>query len=363
MVTGVLGVLERAVRRELLDLPATLMRLLTTNFYAPANLSEEEYILPPILLNSLEPLQIFTFQERGAFVPCWFVLPPNYKLHVTDGQHRIEGLRGAMAEAEYGKFQGDAVAVSIVEESSIEKTHQDFYDAAQVKPLPPAMLVEYDQREPLNRLTRELVREVPIFKDRTLRVGRSVGKKSPMMFTNNMVRRCVVMMVTGDDSKEALAATAIAPKQEMWRKRLSGLLKVFSQVNPQWRAVSDKPRDTGEVADVPGLREKYLHFTAAGLMVLGGVGHAIIKDCSTNQEELTAAQEEAVKRLATEVDWRRDAAIWQRSIVNPSGKITASRAFLPAAVAEVKQKIGLVLSEKEHALLRQAEEAALRHRK
>jgi hypothetical protein len=47
----------------------------------------------------------------------------------------------------------------------------------------------------------------------------------------------------------------------------------------------------------------------------------------------------------------------------PSGKITASRAFLPAAVAEVKQKIGLVLSEKEHALLRQAEEAALRHRR
>jgi DNA sulfur modification protein DndB len=173
-------------------------------------------------------LQIFTFQERGAFVPCWFVLPPNYKLHVTDGQHRIEGLRGAMTEAEYGKFQGDAVAVSIVEESSIEKTHQDFYDAAQVKPLPPAMLVEYDQREPLNRLTRDLVREVPIFKDRTLRVGRSVGKKSPMMFTNNMVRRCVVMMVTGDDSKEALAATAIAPKQEMWRKRLGGLLKGFS---------------------------------------------------------------------------------------------------------------------------------------
>jgi DNA sulfur modification protein DndB len=227
-----------------------------------------------------------------------------------------------MAEAEYGKFQGDAVAVSIAEESSIEKTHQDFYDAAQVKPLPPAMLVEDDQREPLSRLTRDLVREVPIFKDRTLRVGRSVGKKSPMMFTNNMVRRYVIMLVTGDDSKEALAA-AIAPKQEMWRKRLGGLLRVFSQANQQWRTVSDKPRDTGEVTDIPGLREKYLHFTTAGLMVFGGVGHAIIKDCSTYQENLTAAQEEAVKRLATEVDWRRDAAIWQRSIVSPSGKITA----------------------------------------
>jgi hypothetical protein len=90
--------------------------------------------------------------------------------------------------------------------------------------------------------------------------------------------------------------------------------------------VSDKPRDTGEATDVPGLREKYLRFTAAGLMVLGGVRHAIIKDCSMYQEDLTVAQEEAVKRLATEADWRRDATIWQRSIVSPSRKITASRA-------------------------------------
>jgi predicted nucleic acid-binding protein len=37
-VTGVLGVLERAAQQQLLDLPSTLARLLTTNFYAPANL-------------------------------------------------------------------------------------------------------------------------------------------------------------------------------------------------------------------------------------------------------------------------------------------------------------------------------------
>jgi predicted nucleic acid-binding protein len=37
-VTGILGVLEQAAQQELLDLPATLMHLLTTNFYAPSNL-------------------------------------------------------------------------------------------------------------------------------------------------------------------------------------------------------------------------------------------------------------------------------------------------------------------------------------
>jgi len=37
-VTGILGVLERAAQRELVDLSLALTRLLATNFYAPANL-------------------------------------------------------------------------------------------------------------------------------------------------------------------------------------------------------------------------------------------------------------------------------------------------------------------------------------
>jgi predicted nucleic acid-binding protein len=37
-VTGVLGVLERAAQRELIDLPTAVTRLLATNFYSPANL-------------------------------------------------------------------------------------------------------------------------------------------------------------------------------------------------------------------------------------------------------------------------------------------------------------------------------------
>ena len=37
-VAGVLGMLERAAQRELIDLPAALTRLLATNFYTSANL-------------------------------------------------------------------------------------------------------------------------------------------------------------------------------------------------------------------------------------------------------------------------------------------------------------------------------------
>jgi DGQHR domain-containing protein len=332
---------------------------------------ENDYLLPPILLNSLEPLQVFIYDPMGlftqegvnAFAPCWFVLPHRYRLHVTDGQHRIEGLRQAIAASQDGRFYRDAVAVSIVEEVNIDKTHQDFYDAAQVKPLPAAMLVEYDQREPLNRITKEIVREVPILRDRTLRSGRSIGLKSPMMFTNNMIRRFAVMAVTGNDSNEDLAASAVSPQPEMWRKRLVGFLSVFAAENPQWRSVAEKPRETGEVSPLPELREKYLHFLAGGLMVIGGVGHAIIRMCSSYQEELTSEQQEYIRRLARDVDWQKAAPIWQRSIVsegkNGKQNITASRAYLSVAVADAKRAIGLDLTEDERAAVKKAEEGAL----
>lgn len=338
-------------------------------------LRENAYVLPPILLNSVEPMQIFIYDPMHLFTregvsacaPCWFVLPKKYRLHTTDGQHRIEGLRQAMDASEDGKFYRDGVAVSIVEELSLDKTHQDFYDAAQVKPLPAAMLVEYDQREPVNRLTRELVRDVDIFRDRTLRAGHSIGKNSPMMFTNNMIRRCVVMMVSGHDSKDAVAASAIQAQPEMWRKRLVQVLSVFAADNPQWRLVGDKPSDTGEASPLPGLREKYVHFLAGGLMVIGGVGHAVLQRCTAYQEALSAEQVAYVSRLAREVDWSKGAPIWARSIVSEGAhgqkNITASRAFLSVAVADAKRAIGLDLTEDERTVVRQAEQGELRRKK
>ena len=38
----------------------------------------------------------------------------------------------------------DAVGVTIIEEADLGKIHQDFFDAAQAKPLSQALLVEYD---------------------------------------------------------------------------------------------------------------------------------------------------------------------------------------------------------------------------
>jgi DNA sulfur modification protein DndB len=315
-------------------------------------LEVEDYILPPVLLNSREPLRIFTVKSSAAAVSCVFVLPRGEHLFVTDGQHRVEALRDAIRE-QPGRPQllQDAVAVSIVEEEDIDKTHQDFYDAAQVKALPPALLVEYDQREPINRLTKDLVRDVPIFKGRIQRLGSSVSKNSPFMFTNNMIKRAVVAMLAGDEKKETPAGHIATPAQELWRNRLSHFFSMFTEANPQWQEVSQRTLESGQQTDVPGLREKYLHFTGAGLLIIGGVGHSILAKSPANSEELTAEQVTVVQALAG-IDWHREAPVWKRSIIGGDGTIQPHRGVVAVAVADVKQMLGLELTEREEGMLK-----------
>jgi hypothetical protein len=73
-----------------------------------------------------------------------------------------------------------------------------------VKALPASLLVQYDQREPIHRLTKDLVKEVTIFKDRIQQIGNSVSGGSRDLFTNNQVKRAVAYLVSGSD-KEGIA--------------------------------------------------------------------------------------------------------------------------------------------------------------
>jgi DGQHR domain-containing protein len=321
-------------------------------------LEVQDYILPPVLLNSQSPFRIFAVKSSAAALACFFVLPRQEQLSVTDGQHRVEALREAMRDRS-GRpdLAFDAVAVSIVEEQDRDKTHQDFYDAAQVKPLSPALLVDFDQREPINRLTKALVKEVPIFQGRIQRLGTSVSKNSPFMFTNNMIKRAIVAMLAGDEKKEEPAAHIATPAQELWRHRLGHLFTVFTEANPQWQEIAERPLASGQQTDVPGMREKYLHFLGAGLLVIGGVGHGILAKSPANTEALTPEQVVWVQRLAT-IDWHRDAPLWKRSVIGGDGTIQPHRGVVAVAVADVKRLLGLELTEREGEMLRRVDQSA-----
>jgi hypothetical protein len=257
------------------------------------------------------------------------------------------------------ELEHDSVGVTIIEEADIDKVHQDFFDAAQVKPLAKALLVEYDGREPVNWLTREVSNSARVFKGRIERIG-NVGKNSLMLFTTNQVKQGLLQLVVGDwslygDAMQKQAEQALGPAKNLWKERLINFFNEVTQGNDQWREVAERPLEQGLSTDIPGMREKYLHFTGGGLLVLCGVGHAILEVHASPDGSLTPKQKELVQQLAS-LDWSRRASLWQGYLVGPQGNVTPHKNHIILAVAKVKKVLGLPITNKEAGTLHRAEE-------
>ena len=321
--------------------------------------SEDQYLLPPVMLNSSQGLKIFAFRTESEAKPCVFVLPFDAYLFVTDGQHRLEALRSAAKSKP--ELLRDSIGVTIVEEASIDKVHQDFFDAAQVKPLAKALLVEYDGREPINAMAKDLSTHATIFKGRIERIG-SVGKNSLMLFTNNQIKQAVLQLVVGDwslygDAMQKQAEEAIIPAKDLWRSRLRAFFEEFTNANLQWNQVANRPLESGKPTDIPGLREHYLHFTGGGLLVLSGIGHAILGLDALPDGRQADVQMERIQALAR-LDWSRNAALWSGYLVGAQGNIHPHKANIVLAVARAKEQLGLELTAKESGAMDRAAAAA-----
>jgi DNA sulfur modification protein DndB len=286
------------------------------------------------------------------------VLPPEEYLYVTDGQHRLEALRQAITQKP--EPEHDSVGVTIIEEADIDKGHQDFFDAAQVKLLAKALLVEYDGREPVNWLAKEVGNSAHVFKGRVERLG-SVGKNSLKLFTTNQVKQGVLQLVVGDwslygDAMQRQAEQAVGPATGLWKERLVNFFNEFTQGNDQWREVAERPLEHGLSTATPGMREKYLHFTGAGLLVLRGMGHGILEVNASPDGSLTTEQKDLVRQLASP-DWSRRASLWQGYLsIGPQGNVTTQKNHIILAVAKAKKALGLSITAKEADALQRAEE-------
>jgi hypothetical protein len=228
-----------------------------------------------------------------------------------------------------------------------------------VKPLAKALLVEYDGREPVNWLAKAIGNSARVFKGRVERLG-SVGKNSLKLFTTNQVKQGVLQLVVGDwslygDAMQRQAEQAVGPATDLWKERLVNFFNEFTQGNDQWREVAERPLEHGLSTATPGMREKYLHFTGGGLLVLCGVGHAILEVNASSDGSLTLEQKDLMRQLAS-LDWSRRARLWQGYLVGLQGNVTPHKNHIILAVAKVKKALGLPITTKESGALQRAKE-------
>ncbi|MGW4364334.1 DNA sulfur modification protein DndB [Nocardia takedensis] len=319
------------------------------NTYVREN--RENYILPPVTLNARELPALHVprgnFKNRLGFM----VIGDSVRFFVTDGQHRISAIKGhglgrsavpALVDLGDG-FEEDSLAVLIVVEEELKRIHQDFADAAQTKQIPASLLAVYNTREPVNGVLADLVDRTPFFRGRVDATAKTLPKASQAVFLLNQVRQFVKELLFADyalaeDSVARQSAKLLGDKavRDEFIDDAVALVNTLSAGMAPWREICDLPVSGGPANRVADFRQRYVNMTASGLVVIGRVAYEIRKSPDT------AWRERQYKRMAEEIDWRRDARIWSGTIITADGKVATQRGPVREAAARLREQLGLV---------------------
>lgn len=237
-------------------------------------------------------------------------VPEGASFIINDGQHRMEGLRIAMQDAQVAEYLRDeAVSVDLHWDLGLARSRQIFADLNLNISKPSKSISHYfDHRDQVAELTRAVVAAVPQFRGRVNheRTQIPASYKGPEMWTFKAIYDAISATVAGVES--------IDPDQviDTWRGIAAAI--------PEWQAQTIQTRNSKL------LRLDYLCFNAVGIVALGKVAHGLL-----GQEDITTALE----RLSS-VNWRRDHGQWRRVCVF-EGKVKKSAQTVEATAAVIRE--------------------------
>lgn len=306
--------------------------------------TQDDYVLPPLSLCVQEPLRCHVPRSNSPVKLGVVVLPTSIVYNITDGQHRVKALRDALLQKE--AMGEDGIGVTIVIEDDMEKIHQLFFDCAQTKPIPQSLLTSYNARDPLARLVRDVQEEVAVFGGRIEQISKTVGRSTINIFTLNQLRLGIAEILTGDATHATTSlrrdmATKLGSDQAMaeHKRYVVDFFNSFSLANQQWSELLGAGDPALGTLDTNVLRHDYVHFTGTGLNILGRIGFFI-------RNYPTPERERLIEALARQVDWSRDADLWEGNAV-VSGRMNGQRAAVETAVIRVKNTLGIPLAAQE----------------
>ena len=308
-------------------------------------LETDNYILPPFIFNSSIPIKVFAFGQ-GAVKLGYAVIPASIELYVTDGQHRLKAMEKAIKERP--DLRNDSVTVLVVQEEDIDQIHQDFADCAKNKPIPPALLAAFDVSNVLAKLTRQITRDLVIFTGRIDKISRTVGKDPSYLFTMNQLRICMAEFLFGSSRKEVIESRSNQQKGELnvLLEKAKIFYMEFAKINDVWKPLTQPASKTVNL-DLYSLRQERIDFNTVGLQIISKVGHLIFFG-----KEFTNEQQNVLIRALANLDYRRDATLWQNNVVidgnDGSKKIISQMAAVDkafkAAVKEMEERTGIKLT-------------------
>lgn len=317
----------------------------------------EKYILPSLTVTATKKQKIFTIEPKGeSFIQLGYIVLnlDDTSLTVTDGQHRLEGIRLALqhlAGQNLEKLKGDGISIMFSFENDINQVHQDFADCAKTKALPKSMIAVYDRRLPVNGLILEAIEVCPLFNEgKTDSTSSNLSKKSSSLLLTNSLRNLMKSLFTGNHSMADSAFEDYVNKNMSTRASFENYKHLFiSTIN----ALTDNHPVLKQISlleigpkrqKIVDYRDKYLIANPAGLsLACKAIHHFTV--CYPNQDPM-----HFINRLMQEIDWSKDAEIWNGNIVaHRENKLSISSLNKPFAMAidQISKKLNIVLDPKD----------------
>lgn len=257
-------------------------------------------------------------------------IPNGTRLHIADGQHRIQAITELMGVDEHRrKMSNEQIPLTLVLDSSAGQAALDFPDMQEQIVLPTAMLVGFSW-EGRNGIAHALVKKVPIFSYTAM--DKAVpGSGTKNIYTLSYIASFVGSAIAGSPVSELLEYDT----QELIEKAaqdLSDLLNRFFSCCPCTAPLVAKEELT--VADVASFKSNSILALASGLEILGHLIHSRIH---------------TPEQLAYQIDWSRTSDWWKDLITlndSNTGKLrekvkrTASASQIAEGVIALLGSIG-----------------------
>jgi DNA sulfur modification protein DndB len=295
---------------------------------------EKPWILGTLTANvSPTDIKILKF-ARGV---CLVVIPRGVKLDITDGQHRKHAIHELIESSDSHLISDDDFAITLVLEGDFQQCQADFRDMAQTRQLDKSLLLSFGEFSGRVGISKELVKRVSLFHDKTEKIKASPSTKFKLIYTMNYIAK-FVSSVFSNDALNQLKEIDVEKNSDALVNCLNQFFSECSNTEYIASANLDELTET----DIAAFKEDCLLGVSVGIEVLGKLLY-----CAYNRYDYSFDQEK-VSQLAS-LDWSRENEVWRDSIVriepkpkNPGRlyKIYSGTGAVNDAVKIVKVKLG-----------------------
>ncbi|WP_375511978.1 DNA sulfur modification protein DndB [uncultured Nostoc sp.] len=243
-----------------------------------------------------------TILELGRGI-CLVVIRRGVKLDITDGQHRKRAIHELIESTESHLISDDDFAITLVLEGDFQQCQADFRDMAQTKQLDKSLLLSFGEFSGRVGITKELIKRVPMFLDKTEKIKSSPATKQKLIYTTNFIARFVSCVFTNDPSNQ-LRDYDVYQASDALVICLNRFLSECS--NTEY--IADTTVEELTIDEVAAFKEDCILGVSVGLEVLGRLLHYIY------DSENNFFNEEKVLQLA-QLDWSRENQLWKDNVV------------------------------------------------